>query len=68
MRDPQKTRDKFNLFSFFFTLQVRCGDSGRWFRLLRAMADRALLRWSSGNPVLSDPATVGSTAPGLSVG
>lgn len=51
-----------------FFLQVRCGGGGRWFRPLRATAGPALLRWSSGSHVLSGPATVGGTAPGLSVG
>ncbi len=49
-------------------LQVRCGGGGRWFRPLRATGGPALLRWSSGSPALSDPATAGSTAPGPSVG
>ena len=49
-------------------LQVRCGGSGQWSRPLRATAGPALLRWSSGSPALSDPATAGSTAPGPSVG
>ena len=48
--------------------QVRCGGSGQWFRPLRAMVGPAPLRWSSGNPAPSDPATGGSTAPGPSVG
>ena len=49
-------------------LQVRCGAGGRWFRPLRATGGPAPHRWNSGSPALSDLATGGSTAPGLSVG
>lgn len=47
-------------------LQGRCGGDGRWFRRLKGTAGLVRLRWSSGNRVLCDPATDGSTARGQS--
>lgn len=47
-------------------LQGRCGGDGQWFRRLKGTAGLVRLRWSSGNRVLCDPATDGSTARGPS--